>query len=181
MLELGCGFGDLGEMFRLIGADITSVDARYTNIEEGKKRHPYINFICQDLDANFDNLSQFDFVLDTGLLYHLTDHETHIKCLRKVLKDVLILETKCIDTDTDYFLRHTDPDPTKAYDQSFSGFASTSSQSRIEKLLSNAGFDFEIQKTPLLNADFYRYDWEISNTYNIGGEYRRLWICYPKS
>lgn len=89
--------------------------------------------------------------------------------------DVLLLETEVSDSDDKEFYLSTDEG---GYDQAYNKKGIRPSPSYVEYLLEKNGFQFKLVKDPILNSDFHRYDWDISNSKNWKNGLRRFWICW---
>ncbi len=74
VLEVGCGFGDLGVhvQARFPGIRYTGVDLSPRMIEEARRCHPALEFSCCDLMAMPDG-AQYDVVLAQGIFYLLRE------------------------------------------------------------------------------------------------------------
>jgi glycosyltransferase involved in cell wall biosynthesis len=176
ILDLGCGYGDVGGSFHRLGADVTLLDARQEHLKVASKRYPGTKIIRADLDTHwpFQN-NKFDIVLDLDLLCHLSDYEYH---LRKVcsITDCLILETSVCDHDDPFKAIKTEEDKS-SYDLSVNGVGSIPTASAIERVLSESGMDFKRIDSANFNSGQYKYDWIVSNDGNYNLNKRRLWFC----
>lgn len=74
VLEVGCGFGDLGVHLRarFPGIRYTGVDLSPRMIEEARRCHPGLEFSCGDLMAMPDG-AKYDVVLAQGIFYLLRE------------------------------------------------------------------------------------------------------------
>lgn len=74
VLEVGCGFGDLGVHVRTRFPDVryTGIDLSPRMIEEARRCHPGLEFSCCDLMA-MPAAAQFDVVLAQGIFYLLRE------------------------------------------------------------------------------------------------------------
>ena len=173
LLELGCGYADIGNMFFELGAVVTSTDARKEHLEVVNNKYPHLKTIL--IDADNDEISdKYDVILHWGLLYHLNEIEIH---LEKVCKNcnVLLLETEVSDSDDKQLKISTDEE---GYDQAFNNKGSRYSANYIEEILEKNGFNFKMIKDSILNSDFHCYDWDIENSNNWTHGLRRFWICW---
>jgi hypothetical protein len=180
LLELGCGFGDLGLFFDSLGSKVTCSDARNEHLIEINKRYKNHNIKTLLLDCDKDTINdKYDIILHWGLLYHLSkdnikNHMTNIldKC------NVLLLETEVCDSDEQDFVLETIE---KGYDQAFNNKGVRPSASYIEKILSDNNFEYKCIKDPILNAHFHKYDWNVTETKTWSHGLRRYWICWNKN
>jgi SAM-dependent methyltransferase len=176
LLELGCGYADLGNEFFKLGACVTSCDVRNEHIEVVKIKYPHLN--ARIFDAETDNIpTKYDIILHWGLLYHLNDIERHLSDVCKNC-DFLLLETEVSDSDDDQFVIKL---PEAGFDQAFHEVGTRPSPGYVEKLLKNNGFNYTVIKDKILNSDFHVYDWDIKNSNNWEGGLRRFWICWKNN
>jgi SAM-dependent methyltransferase len=173
LLELGCGYADIGNMFYELGANVTSSDARIEHLNIVQNKYPYIKTLLIDCD-NQHVQDKYDIILNWGLLYHLKNIETHLKNISEKC-DILLLETEVCDTnDKDYSILIDE----EGYDQGINNKGLRVSPSYIEEILQKNGFKFKLIKDAILNSDFHIYDWEITNSKNWQYGLRRYWICW---
>jgi tRNA (mo5U34)-methyltransferase len=97
MLDIGCADGGWSVHALLRGAtSVTSVDVQQTGGRrylQDKKLFP-INFLTLDLFSHeFNTIEPADFVLFSGVLYHVHDPIEALKRLRRVTREFAILET----------------------------------------------------------------------------------------
>lgn len=173
MIELGCGYADLGNSFHELGCDVNSVDARIEHINVAKLRYPHINSFVLDCDDLILD-KKYDIVLHWGLLYHLKDIEKNLtvvcdKC------DYLFLETEVIDGDNEDDFIHVNEN---GYDQAYNNIGSRPSYTKVEKILTKNDFKFVLIKDPILNTPHHIYDWNITNSKRWANGMRRFWICW---
>src|SRR5215831_10071377 len=96
-VDIGCGLGKLSALLAELGLEVTAVDARATNVEEGARRHPALRFLCADAeDPALARLGRFDLVACFGLLYHLENPFRAIRNLRALTGRLLLIETACL-------------------------------------------------------------------------------------
>lgn len=93
-IDIGCGLGFFSQLMSTLGLQVTAVDGRHENIEEGKKRYPNIRFLCFDVqDPSLLSLGEFDLVLCFGLLYHLENPLLAVRHLQAITTQLLIAES----------------------------------------------------------------------------------------
>jgi hypothetical protein len=173
LLELGCGYADIGNMFYKLGAIVTSSDARKEHLKVVNIKYPHINTLLIDCD-NDHIKNKYDIIIHWGLLYHLNKIEIHLEdVLQKC--NLLFLETEVSDTDDINFYISTNE---KGYDQAFNNKGIRPSPNYIENILKKNDFQFKLIKDPILNSNFHCYDWEISNSKTWRHGLRRFWICW---
>lgn len=177
VLELGCGYGHLGEMFRLFfGARLTCLEARKEHCEEGEKIHPNLKFVCADLDAEWIYpTNDFDVILHIGTLYHLEKPENNLIDVCNSMKpnSVLILETEFVDTDdmdAMLCLRR------QGYNLSFREFGCRPSHGMIETTLRNCKINFKKVTATTYDSPLYMYSIPLKNDYHFNRAERGLWF-----
>jgi SAM-dependent methyltransferase len=173
MLELGCGYADIGNMFYDLGAHVTSSDVRKEHLEVVNQRYPHINTVLMDCD-NCDIKDKYDIILHWGLLYHLNEIEIHLQKISEKC-DILLLETEVSDSDDkNYYISTNENGP----DQAFNNVGIRPSQYYVEDVLIKNGFQFKLIKDSILNSGYHRYDWDITNSKSWSHGLRRFWICW---
>ncbi len=177
-LELGCGYGDLGNIFQNLGCDVTCSDAREEHLDVLRKKYPSLK--TKKIDCDKDQIEEhYDIILHWGLLYHLNyaSLEDHIKnCCERC--NIFLLETEVCDTnDPNFAISLTDKD---GYDQAFNKNSTKPSQTYIENQLEKNNFDYICIKDPILNSSFHTYDWEVKETKMYRDGLRRYWISWKK-
>lgn len=175
LLELGCGYGDLGNMFAELGAKVTGVDARPEHLELAKHYYPHSTFECHNLDEDF-SLPEHDIILHTGLLYHLENPVKHLHNLRPSVGGVLILDAKVVDSNDPTFVRRV---ADAGIDSSVSGHSVVPSEACLDKTLLEL-FGTKVSKildASLNSTDLHIYDWQSKNTRDKLLTRNRLWIC----
>jgi SAM-dependent methyltransferase len=174
VLELGCFTGDIGHEISKKGGKVTSSDAKPEHVASVNLKYPELNAYQLDCDGHFD-IEYYDVIINFGLLYHLSNLTDSILSLRGKCK-YLIVECEVCDSDDVNKIIITDE---SGPDQAYYGKGSRPSPKYIEKLLTEAGYEYKLIKDPELNSGFHIYDWEIENTSNNPCGLRRFWICNP--
>ncbi|CAN5704816.1 class I SAM-dependent methyltransferase [soil metagenome] len=85
ILDVGCGTGDLAELVRASGANITGIDNSKEMIETAKAKYPLINFEIKAAD-NFQYDKKFDAVFSNATLHWVLEKEKAIDCIYNCLK-----------------------------------------------------------------------------------------------
>ena len=62
LLEVGCGYADLGNEFFKMGAKVTCSDARIEHINVVRERYPELNTMVLDCD-NYNINSKYDIIV----------------------------------------------------------------------------------------------------------------------
>lgn len=173
MLELGCGYGDIGNMFYELGANVTCSDVRVEHLDVVKMIYPHLNTLIIDGDT-INIVEKYDIILHWGLLYHLNEIEKHLEHVSQKC-DILLLETEVSDSDDKDFYISTDED---GFDQAFNKKGIRPSESYVQKVLDKNSFSYKLIKDPILNSGIHTYDWDIQNTNTQRDGLRRFWICW---
>ena len=176
VLELGCGYGDIGIALWQIGAEVTFSDARQEHLDELMRRYPEIarreRVVRIDQETPWSLDQRFDLVIHFGLLYHLRNWRLSLD--RSLAhSDAMLLESEVADSD--------DPSvdiavPESGFDQAFGGQGSRPSAAAIEAHLRRSGCRFLRFDDAHLNAAFHRYDWVVGNTGEHPHGQRRFWL-----
>ena len=173
LLEVGCGYADIGNMFHELGAIVTSSDIRKEHLENVRNKYPHIKTLL--IDGDNDKIKdKYDIILHWGLLYHLNEIEIHLENVSEKC-DVLLLETEVCDSDDRQFYISTNEN---GYDQAFNNKGIRPSESYIQTILEKNGFQFKLIKDPILNSGMHSYDWNITNSKISKHGLRRFWICW---
>lgn len=176
VLDLGCGYGDIGGVLYRLGSDVTGVDARQEHLKIVAKKFSGIKCVKADLDGNWPfHGKSFDLTLDMGLLCHLSNFEAHLKAVCASTTN-LVLETAVCDSD-DSFLCVSIPENKGIYDLSANGTGCRPTAAAIERVLSECGMNFKRVDKAIYNAGDYVYDWQMRNEKSIDSRHRRIWFC----
>lgn len=176
ILELGCGYGDIGHVFSTLGAEVIYAEGRKEHCDILRKRFPHSRVYQVNLENEwpFSIDEKFDMILHLGLLYHLKDYRFSLeKCAAHTSH--LVLETEVCDAEDDFVL--VIDENSESYDQSLIGSGSRPSASHIETILREAGFAFKRIQDSRCNADIHVYDWPVKNTKTWKHGLRRFWFC----
>ena len=176
VLDLGCGYGDIGGVLYRLGADVTGVDARQEHLKIVAKKFSGIKCVKADLDGNWPfHGKSFDLTLHLGLLCHLNNFEAHLRIVCASTTN-LVLETAVCDSD-DPFLCVSVPENKGIYDLSVNGVGCRPTAAAIERVLSECGMNFKRVDKAIYNAGDYVYDWQSKNEKSIDSRHRRIWFC----
>lgn len=176
ILDLGCGYGDIGGVLHRLGADVTAVDARQEHLKIIGKKYVGVKTVKSDLDKPWPFFGKmFDLTLDLAVICHLNNFEQHLKSVC-ASTNFLILECPVLDSSNENAC-NVYPDKNNSYDGSFNGFNSQISAVNIERVLRNCGMNFKRMDKAKFNSGNYVYDWQAKNdnTYNVNR--RRIWFC----
>ena len=172
LLELGCGYGDIGACFASLGAEVTCADARDEHLQVLQDRWPSLTVVRADLDREWP-FARFDVILHLGVLYHL--EPTHAS-LRHACRSAqhLVVESEVCDAWSPEAVIVT---PERGYDQSFAGQGCRPSAARVERILQEEGMQFERVADARCNAGMHVYDWPDANTNTFRHGQRRFWFA----
>lgn len=172
LLELGCGYGDIGARFARLGATVTCADGRPEHLAVLRERWPDLTAVQADLDREWP-FGAYDVILHLGVLYHL--EPTHAS-LRHSCRSTahLVLETEVCDSASPDAIVLT---AEQGYDQSVTGTGCRPSGARVERILTEEGMTFERITDDRCNAGMHVYDWPVTNTLGITHGQRRFWFA----
>ena len=179
LLELGCGFGDFGMMFVNLGADVTFADGREDHLLVFRTSHGGHDSLVIDQDTKWDLDRQFNYVLHSGVLYHLQNWQQDLTQAIKHTKTLMILETEVANSNDDsYEYKNKET----GYDQALNGVGIRPSAAYIEKHLRSLGATFQRYDDADLNTQYHRYDWVVDEQEKpFAGSYcRRFWLVFPQ-
>jgi SAM-dependent methyltransferase len=96
VLEVGCGFGDLGSYLqkKYAGVRYLGIDISRRMVEEGQKAHPNLPIRCQNVLEMHDEDEAFDVVLAQGIFYLLGDN-AEFK-MRELIKKMFSLSKEAV-------------------------------------------------------------------------------------
>ena len=85
ILDLGCGTGTLTVQLADVCHKVVGVDSSQSMIKKAKKQFSNIEFkVCDALTLPFEN--EFDVVFSNAVFHWISDHDTLLKSIHKVLK-----------------------------------------------------------------------------------------------
>ena len=93
--DAGTGVGFFaGHLARRHGLQVMASDARASNVEEARRRHPNVGFFAGDVeDPALVKRGEFDVVAALGLLYHLENPFRAVRNLAAITRHLLIIES----------------------------------------------------------------------------------------
>jgi len=174
LLELGCGYANIGNLMSSLGSKVTCSDGRKEYLDFANQKYPNIKTLLIDCDNNNYLYENYDIILHWGLLNHLKEIEIHLEKISQKC-NVLLLETQVCDSDDDQFYIQTNENK---YDEALNHVGIRPSPNYVEAILKKNGFEFKVIKDPKLNSDFHKYDWEITKTKAYNNGLSRYWICW---
>lgn len=183
VLELACGYGDIGIAFWALGADVVFSDGRNEHLQELRSRYPMIaadKIIWADLEEGIKlpaSCGSFDLIIHHGVLYHLNNWRKTIEDSARLCRH-LMLETEVCDSNDETLELKTTED---GYDQALSKVGSRPSAALVEQVLVSSGFHHERLRDDRCNANIHRYDWPVTDRRSWDHGLRRFWFCERKT
>ena len=181
ILEVGCGWGDIGLHFQGLGSEVVFTDCRKEHTEKVLERCDTATTHVIDQNKEWEiEEKDFDLIVHTGVLYHLYEWKRDLDCSLKH-GDTMILETVVADNEEDDVeIMYREPD---GWDQSPAKYSKRPTAAYIEKYLTSKGYSFERFDHADLNAHKHVYDWKVSNWHRRHGPWsmpagkitRRFW------
>lgn len=198
VLEMACGFGNIGLYLKSLGADATFADARQDSLDMVKKKDQDARVILLDQEKPWILSQKFDLILHFGLLYNLDNWERDLRTTIQHTRYVA-LETAVARYSNPFECKIVKPEyPSELYGP-YSGTGTLVSSSNIESIFEEMGADYHRYDDSDLNMEEswseYRYDWKeeygpvvqysetpVVNTWDnihLGG--RRFWVVKNNS
>jgi SAM-dependent methyltransferase len=175
LLEVGCGYGDIGASFATLGAEVTCSDGRAEHLAVVRQRYPKVRALLADIDGHWPFTEKYDMIIHLGVLYHLKDHEVPLRQACAAAPH-LVLETEVCDSDDPYKVIHV-VENSNVYDQALHSRGCRPSGANIERILADCGMGFERLDNDSCNAGYHRYDWPVRHTGAYENGLRRLWFA----
>ncbi|SDA12800.1 Methyltransferase domain-containing protein [Methylobacterium sp. UNC378MF] len=181
ILELGCGYGDIGAALWALGADVTLSEGRPEHVEAIRNRLPMLGsnkvVLCNlENGLVFDrDIGHFDLIIHFGVLYHLNDWQTSLAGCFEICK-YLVLETEVCDSDDPHFEIKIEENK-DGYDQSIVGIGSRPSADMVEQFFKGNNINYHRLRDNRCNSGMHRYDWVVQNKKNWENGLRRMWFC----
>jgi SAM-dependent methyltransferase len=176
ILELACGFGDIGQKLETFGATVTYTDGKAEHIEKTKQRTKKQDMcFLIDQDTNWNLNKKFDLVLHWGVLYHLNNWEQDLNIAIAHSKKYICLESEVSDSDDPEFEAKVKE---HWYDGAKNSVGSRPSPAKIEKVIKQNKSVISLKRYDHkdLNACYHFYDWKIGNTKKFPPGQRRFWF-----
>lgn len=176
VLELGCGYGDVGATLLTLGADVTFSDGRQEHLDVVAARYPSLpadRLVRYDAEDHWPFEERFDLVVNMGLVHHV-DHwrRSIVGAMRSA--DHLVLEAEvCDSADPEYVVKTAESGP----GQALSGTGSRPSAAFVERVLRDGGFRHERVADSRCNAGPHRYDWPLTGSGGWEHGQRRFWFA----
>ncbi|MFZ5830269.1 MAG: class I SAM-dependent methyltransferase [Planctomycetota bacterium] len=173
VLELGCGYGDIGAELARLGAEVTCCDSRQEHLDVVRERHPHLRTIRADLDHEWPLSEPVDLVLHMGLLYHLRAPEPSLRRASAWTRALVLESEVCDSTDPRLVINTIE----SGYDQAYGSHGCRPSTGCIEQILESCGFRFVRLRDASCNSGIHTYDWQELNTGGWRHGLRRMWFA----
>jgi len=172
LVELACGYGDIGRVFESLGAKVTYAEPRQEHLAVIKDRYPAAHTVEWDAEKDW-TLGQFDVCFHMGLLYHVDKWEENLRAAAQNCHH-MVLETEVMDSIDPLACKKIDE---AGPDQSIHGKGSRPSPANVERVLRDVGMRFCICNDHRLDSGSHRYSWthQLDDSTNQGA--RRFWFC----
>lgn len=177
VLDVGAGVGHFANLYESLGAEVTAIEGRPTNLDEMRSRYPRIHSHLGDIQSmDVSALGTFDVVHCFGLLYHLDSPVAALRRMESLCRGVLLLETIVADAAQPVMVL---ADETFAVNQALAGLGCRPSPSFITLALSRVGFRYVYAAaSPPEHADF-RFEWR--NTFETSRDGHNLRCIFVAS
>jgi SAM-dependent methyltransferase len=160
VLELACGYGNIGLYLKSLGANVTFADARQNHLDIVLAKDNTSNVIQIDQDQYWNIHKRFDIIIHFGVLYHLNDWRQDLKCALHHT-DNLLLESAVSDSSKEYECKFYEEE--EGGQNAFNSIGSLPSALTIENYINDLGYHFKRFDDIDLNTKRYKYDWVVSD------------------
>ena len=158
ILEIGCGFGNVGLFFKSLGAEVHFNDARVENLNEVIKKEPKAKIYCFDCEKAKPLAEHYDLIIDFGVLYNLNYWEKHLINLLNSC-DYLCLDTAVNKYKNDTEFKIINFSYSNPQHGPFNNIGTLTSAYNIENVFKNKSIKFIRYDDKQLNDDLI-YDWQ---------------------
>ncbi|ENM5767889.1 class I SAM-dependent methyltransferase [Vibrio mimicus] len=175
ILELGCGYGEVGKNFEGLGAVVTYCDARQEHLDVILKHRPHCKVVKADINNEWPFEEKFDLIVHMGVLYHLDNMSFSIaKAMESAYH--IVLETEVCDSNDPMFNLAVEEN-ILGYDQSVTGLGSRPSVAYVERLV-DVGKPKSMTRlrSSACDSNFHQYSWEITDTKRWEHGLRSMWF-----
>ncbi|MDP1835919.1 MAG: class I SAM-dependent methyltransferase [Chlamydiales bacterium] len=173
LLEVGCGYGDVGAHFEKLGAIVTCSDAQSEYEAIIRARYPNVDFKAADFQGPWPLDDHYDIIIHMGVLNRMHNPSYTISQACQHCTH-LILEADCINSFDPNAIQYR-----QLANHDFNGgLGSFVSPAYVERCLNDFGFMRWMIPDGRCNSGYWYYDSPLTNTgsYNVPG-YRRMWFC----
>lgn len=142
VLELGCGYGNIGVYLKTLGADVLFADARQEFLDIVRKKCPTAETVRLDQDTAWNLNEEFDLVIHWGITYNIKNWEQDLECTLKHAKN-LAYETAVNKFAGDVVIPIVDPDYGVHHSGCYNNEGVLPSVMAIEQVLPNTAVRYE--------------------------------------
>ena len=162
ILELGCGFGNIGLYLKSLGADVTLTEVVPESIDIIKVKDPSIQVILLNQEEKWKLDKNYDLIIHFALLNNLNNWKQDLACALEHT-NLLVLDAAVTKFSMDSECKFIDNYGHK-WCGAYAGIGSLPSSYNIEKILLHNGFQYTRFDDSDLNTydnNFLRirYDW----------------------
>jgi hypothetical protein len=185
ILELACGYGDIGKYFREnLGSNVTFAEGREEHIPFIKENNPGAEVISLDQETNWNLGKKFDIVIHFGVTYHLDNWKQDFECAFNHANSYMIFESEIADSKNP--LGEFKFIDINGYDQALSEtkICTRPSSIYVEQQITRLGGHFVRYDDADLNANTHNYSWQETGKADHDTNYnrssgiglRRFWV-----
>lgn len=174
VLELGCGYADIGNTLYKYGADVVVADGRKEHLEVVSSRHPHLKTIHINQDENWNLNQKFDIIIHWGVMYHLKPSSISRDIANTLMHtDIACFETEVSDSNDPNFCPSISE---SGFDQAISEIGSKPSVALVEAQFVANNFSFVRYDDADINSSSHHYDWFEKNDKSYTSGKRRFWL-----
>lgn len=170
ILELGCGYGNVGHYFSLLGSDVTFSDARQEALDIVKSKNPEFKTIQINQESKWSIDDHFDLIIHFALGYHLNYWEQDlIRTIKHA--DNIAYETAVTRYNIETEYKVVNHNYSSCMHGPYGNIGSLISSSNIENVLTENKCSFVRCDDSDLNIPDGIYDWsevDFDATYKTG-------------
>ncbi len=160
VLELACGYGNIGLYLENLGADVVFSDARQAHLDKVLERNPKAKTLLIDQDKAWNIGQQFDIIIHFGVLYHLDNWRQDLLSTLSHT-GTLVLESAVADADYEFEYKLYEED--EGGQNAFNHTGTLPSATSIENHITSLGYKFVRFDDASLNTNWFKYDWSVTN------------------
>lgn len=151
ILEMGCGYGNIGAFFESMGAIVHYSDVREECLSEVLKRNPKAITICMDQESDWSLKDSYDLIIHFGLLLHINYWERDLEKVLDHCSGFLALET-AVNKYNDHSEYKIFGEYSSIVHGTSRGIGTLTSAPNIEKVFSRKGYTWKRFDDADLNA-----------------------------
>lgn len=160
VLELACGYGNIGLYLKSLGADVTFADARQSHLDLVIQKDITSKTILIDQDSMWNINQKFDLIIHFGVLYHLNNWRQDLECALNHT-DLLFLESAVADAS--YEFEYKLYEEYEGGQNAYNHIGTLPSATSIENHIKQLGCSFQRFDDDKLNTRYFKYDWTVSD------------------